>query len=277
MANYQAIKQAIYGQGNIALVNRDDPATLVTPINQQLLSFGSDTPVDGQFGVRFSYAPSTENTIEVNNKQAYLAFGEQNLIALKQLPLAGIHNALNYLAALALGYSAGWSLTAMVANLSSFTGLAHRCQRLNTNDGITWINDSKATNIGATVAAIGGLAKTLSNQQKLILIAGGDGKGADFTTLAQPFAEHVSHVITLGKDGDDISNVALQNIDAQQNNTTTRVKDLSSAVAIAQQLAVAGDIVLLSPACASIDMFKNFAERGQQFIASVNSVVGVEL
>jgi len=295
MANYQAIKQTVYAQANIALVNRDDPATLVTPINQQLLSFGSDAPVDGQFGVRFSHAPSTENTIEVNNKRAFLAFGEQQLIALEQLPLAGMHNALNYLAALALGYSAGWSLTAMVTHLSSFVGLAHRCQRVNTNDGITWINDSKATNVGATIAAIDGLAKTLTSEQKLILIAGGDGKGADFTSLAKPFAEHVSHVITLGKDGNSIADIAqqsihsvqdidaqqsvgaLQNIGAQQSNVTTRVNELSLAVRLAQQLAKPGDIVLLSPACASIDMFKNFVERGQQFMESVNSIVGVEL
>jgi UDP-N-acetylmuramoylalanine--D-glutamate ligase len=183
-----------------------------------------------------------------------------------------MHNALNYLAALALGYSAGWSLTAMVKNLAGFTGLSHRCQRITSNDGITWINDSKATNVGATIAAINGLAQTLTTEngvkQQLILIAGGDGKGADFTPLIAPLASHVSHVITLGKDGDKIAQVA-------QN--TNKVNTLDAAVQTAKALANAGDIILLSPACASLDMFKSFGDRGEQFMTAVTQVSGASV
>jgi len=255
MANYQGIKQSIYPQGKIAVTNRDDKATKAENQLQPVLSFGSDVPLQNQFGIRRVKGRAT------------LAFAEQNLIFLDELPLAGMHNALNYLAALALGYSAGWPLTTMVKNLVGFTGLAHRCQKVASDDDISWINDSKATNVGATIAAINGLAQTLtcSNgvQQKLILIAGGDGKGADFTPLNEPLTLHVSQVITLGKDGDKI---------AELTQNSTKVKSLLIAVQTAKAIAKSGDIVLLSPACASLDMFKNFSDRGEQFIAAVAKI-----
>jgi UDP-N-acetylmuramoylalanine--D-glutamate ligase len=258
METYQRIKQGIYSQGKIAVVNRDDEATQTLDKYQIVVSFGSDSPAENQFGVT-----------RVKGK-ATLAFAEQNLIKLDELPLAGMHNALNYLAALALGYCAGWSITEMVKNLKGFTGLLHRCQKIATNDGITWINDSKATNVGATIAAINGLAKTLTTQngvnQKLILIAGGEGKGADFTPLVEPLAEHVSEVITLGKDSDKIASLA---------QGASKVTSLLSAVQTAKEMAKTGDIVLLSPACASLDMFKNFGDRGEQFIAAVAKVTEV--
>lgn len=255
MNNYQKIKQGIYKQGKLAITNRDDVATKPPNIAQSVLSFGSDTPNENQFGIR------------VCEHKAYLAFGVQNLIALEKLPLAGMHNALNYLTVLAFGFAAGWPIATMVKHLAGFTGLAHRCQRVLSQDGITWINDSKATNIGATLAAINGLAQTLSTSEgtkaRLILIAGGDGKGADFTPLTQPLATHVSHVITLGKDGNKIA--------ALVNNSCnlTKVTSLQEAVRVARVNASKGDVVLLSPACASLDMFKNFVDRGDQFITAV--------
>ena len=252
MANYQKIKQSIYQQGKLAITNRDDVATESPNKSQPILSFGSDMPKENQFG------------ITIVDGKATLAFGEQSLIALDQLPLAGMHNALNYLTALAFGHSAGWSLTAMVNNLAGFTGLAHRCQRVDSKDDITWINDSKATNVGATIAAINGLAQTLTSQgkakQRLILIAGGDGKGADFTPLVKPLTQHVSQVITLGKDGDKIAELVAN---------ACRVTNLVEAVKLAKANANIGDIVLLSPACASLDMFNSFSERGEQFISAV--------
>ena len=257
MANYRTIKQSIYKQGKLAITNRDDKSTNTPNTTQPVLSFGSDVPKSKQFGVA------------VFGNEVALAFGSQSLIGLAQLPLAGMHNALNYLAALALGYSAGWSLTAMVENLQGFIGLAHRCQRIATSDNITWINDSKATNVGATIAAINGLVQTFSvkdknkAKQKLILIAGGDGKGADFSPLKQPLTDHVSHVITLGKDGDIISDLAQYAI---------KVSSLKEAVAAAKSIANVGDIVLLSPACASLDMFKNFAQRGDYFSEAVKQL-----
>jgi len=251
MANYQSIKQGIYQQGKLAITNRDDVAT-VTPNNSQaILSFGSDRPEANQFGI-----------IKLGGK-TYLAFGEQPLITLDTLPLAGMHNALNYLAALAFGYSVGWPLAEMVRHLASFTGLAHRCQRVVSKDNITWINDSKATNVGATLAAINGLAQILPAKNHLILIAGGDGKGADFSLLTKPLGEHVSTVITFGKDGEQIADLA------KLVTTSKKVTDLVAAVQVAQASANDGDIVLLSPACASFDMFKSFADRGEQFMAAV--------
>ncbi len=255
LKHYKEIKQSIYQQSNIAVVNRDDDATFVRVNagvkNKKVISFGSDIAQQGHFGI---------TTI---GEQSTLMFGDQPLISIDQLPLAGIHNALNYLAALALGLSAGWSLTAMVENLLSFNGLPHRCQRVASNDNINWINDSKATNVGATLAAINGISKLLKPSEQLILIAGGEGKGADFSPLKQVIAKQVSHLITLGKDGNKI---------ASFRDNTIEVNTLEQAVIKASRLAKPQDTVLLSPACASVDMFKNFVERGQVFIDAVRQL-----
>lgn len=251
LANYQAIKQSIYPQANIAVVSREDQATNTLVAAQKIISFGLTKPDQGHFGLAV-----------INNKQT-LMFGEQALICLDKLPLAGMHNALNYMATLALGYSAGWPLSAMTENIAGFTGLAHRCQRVVSDDAIQWINDSKATNVGATLAAIKGLAPTLADNNKLILIAGGDGKGADFSPLKAMLNSEVSQLITLGKDGAEIARLVSDAIE---------VDSLIIAVARAKVIAQPGDMVLLSPACASIDMFKNYMVRGEQFIAAVTDV-----
>ena len=251
LANYQAIKQSIYPQAKIAVVSREDQASNTLVKDQKIISFGLGKPEQGHFG------------LNVIDNKPMLMFGEQTLISINDLPLAGMHNALNYMAALALGYSTGWSLSAMTENLSGFMGLAHRCQRVTSDDKVQWINDSKATNVGATFAAITGLAPTLTSQNKLILIAGGDGKGADFSPLRAILNSEVSQLITLGKDGSEIANLM---------NNSIEVNTLSEAVEQAKQIAQTGDMVLLSPACASIDMFKNYMARGEQFIAAVTSV-----
>lgn len=260
MENYQTIKQGIYKQGKLAITNRDDAATCSPNRSQPMVSFGSDAPLETHFGIR---------VVEGNT---YLAYGNQDLIASSELPLAGMHNALNYLTALAFGCSVGWPLDSMVKQLAGFDGLAHRCQRVPSQDGITWINDSKATNIGSTLAAINGLAPTLcvvgKSKQGLILIAGGDGKGADFTPLAQPLTQFVSHVITFGKDGNKIAELV------NEANKVSQVSNLTEAVQVAKAKANKGDVVLLSPACASLDMFKNFVDRGEQFMAAVTQQKG---
>jgi len=254
LENYGAIKQSIYHNCMHAIYNRDDSAT--TPnsnyMNNQGLSFGSDQPKAGDFGLAES----------ANEK--HLMLGQQALCSLAELPLQGIHNALNYLSVLALGTSAGWDLKAMIASLMTFQGLAHRCEVIETSDGIKWINDSKATNVGATLAAIEGLSPTLQGN-KLILIAGGDGKGADFSPLTQALTEQVEHLITLGKDGQAIGSLRL----TSQAENTSHVDSLAAAVALARTKAKPGDMVLLSPACASLDMFANYVERGVVFIKSV--------
>jgi UDP-N-acetylmuramoylalanine--D-glutamate ligase len=250
MDNYTNIKQRIYPQANVAIINRDDVSTHLRNAAEQV-SFGSDKPSEKQFGL-LSVDAST-----------FLMFGDKKLINLKELPLAGAHNALNYLAALALGQQAGWSLDAMVDHLSGFEGLPHRCQRVETSDNIHWINDSKATNVGATVAAISGFAKLLIKGQKIILIAGGDAKGADLSPLGAVVSDHVSQLYVLGKDAHKF----IELIDK-----CIHVESIEEAVHKANAQACHNDIVLLSPACASIDMFKNFVERGNAFMQAVQLV-----
>ncbi|MGB1263254.1 MAG: UDP-N-acetylmuramoyl-L-alanine--D-glutamate ligase [Cognaticolwellia sp.] len=254
LENYSEIKQRIYNNSQYALYNRNDKATVPAArySKSQAISFGSNPAQSGDFGL-----------VNIKGEQ-HLALGEQALCKLASLPLQGIHNALNYLAVLALGNCAGWDVDAMLNSLMTFNGLAHRCEVIASQDGICWINDSKATNVGATLAAIEGLAPTLQGN-KLILIAGGVGKGADFSPLTQALTQQVDYLITLGEDGRDIAALRL----ASQSDKTSHVDSLSAAVALARQYATTGDMVLLSPACASLDMFANYVERGVVFIKSV--------
>ena len=254
LENYGAIKQSIYQHCTYAVYNRDDKATIPKACygDSQQLSFGSEPAQNGDFG------------LADHQGIRHLMLGDQPLYSLAELPLQGFHNALNYLAVLALGRCAGWDLKAMLASLMTFKGLAHRCEAIETNDGIRWINDSKATNVGATLAAIKGLAPTLS-ANKLILIAGGDGKGADFSPLSQALTQQVDYLITLGKDGPAIAALRLPS----QADKTLHVDSLAAAVTLARTQAKTGDMVLLSPACASLDMFANYVERGVVFITSV--------
>jgi len=252
--NYSAIKQKIYHNATYALFNRNDnltqPNSDITQASQ--LSFGHDSAQENNFGLA-----------NIDNV-SHLMQGSTALCTVAELPLQGIHNAVNYLAVLALGKCAGWNIPAMLTSLMTFKGLAHRCEVIDTTDGIRWVNDSKATNVGATLAAIEGLSPSLQNHH-LILIAGGDGKGADFTPLTQALTQHVDYLITLGKDGRAIASLRLPN----QGEQTVHVDSLSAAVALAKKHAVKGDMVLLSPACASLDMFANYVERGLVFIKSV--------
>ncbi len=257
IANYRAIKQKIYQQCRVAVVNRDDQYSglKIAAEHPNMISFGSDKPSADNFG------------LGDDNGELTLMYGNQVLCSCQSLPLAGRHNALNYLAALALGKAVQWPLAAMVQCLPNFQGLAHRCQRVKSQDDIVWINDSKATNVGASIAAIEGMAASMMPAKQLIVIAGGDGKGADFTLLQAVLVQHVDYVITLGVDGDKIGQGGQLPIEH-----CFAVDSIEQAVSKAKQLAVNGDVVLLSPACASTDMFTNFTERGQRFIDAVGSV-----
>ena len=264
MHNYQTIKLGIYQQCETAVINRDE-AALTQAIsdfslnNANNISFGSDSAEIGHFGI-------DKFATDKGDERAFLMFGQQPLIAVDLLPIAGLHNALNCLAALALGYAAGWSLSGMVDNLTTFVGLPHRCQKIASDDEAIWINDSKATNVGATLAAINGLSQTMQPQQKLILIAGGEGKGADFSPLQVAINTHVDQLITLGKDGDKI---------AKLSKTAINVNNLDEAVLTANKLVKSykdQSYVLLSPACASIDMFPNYMVRGQAFVDAVHQL-----
>jgi len=255
LENYALIKQSIYQGCQTAVVNRDDINTHVLLAGLRTISFGIGAAKAGHFGV------------EVIDGQSQLMFGNTPLIAVSKLPIAGLHNAMNCLAVLALGYSAGWPLAGMLEHLVKFKGLAHRCQLISTYKSVQWINDSKATNVGATLAAIEGLAATMPPDNNLYVIAGGDGKGADFTPLQEVIAKHVAQVYTLGKDGDEIGLVVKS---AQTPNSN--VTSIEQAVSTLENIVQPGDVVLLSPACASIDMFKNFAQRGDVFVTAVNKL-----
>jgi len=249
--NYAAIKRRIYENSELALFNADDARTS-TVLGQKQLTFG---------GVN-----STANyRISVVEGDYFLNVAGEMVAPLASLPLAGIHNGLNYLAVLALGNSLGWQTSEMLPHLQTFKGLTHRCQVIDSRDGITWINDSKATNVGATIAAIEGIAPTIGDKNQLVIIAGGDGKGADFSPLAKLFKQYVEQVIVLGKDASAI---------ADQAKSAIQVDSIEEAVETANSLTNAGDTVLLSPACASIDMFRNYAQRGQLFADAVQRLGG---
>jgi len=194
----------------------------------------------------------------------YLAHDFDLLLPVSELKIRGTHNQLNAMAALAIGHAAGLPMAAMLDALREFTGLAHRCQFVRERAGVTWFNDSKATNVGAAKAAIEGLGCDIDG--KLILIAGGDGKGADFAPLAKPVSLYCRAVILLGRDADQLA-AALPKTVRQY-----RVDNLEQAVQQAAVIAEAGDAVLLSPACASLDMFKNFEQRGDMFVKAVEAL-----
>lgn len=246
--NYQALKQKIYFNAQHCIVNRDDERTFVPEgYNQDIVSFGCSAPRFNEYGI-------TEK-----DGHSWLAFGDTLLVDMQSLPLAGKHNAANYLAVIALTQASGWPLDKVIGALATFSGLAHRCQRVPSQDSIQWINDSKATNVGATLAAISGLAGSNTDNQ-LIVIAGGDGKGADFAPLKDAIEQHVDWLVTLGKDGAAI---------AALTKNSEQVSSIEHAVQAANKRAKAGDTVLLSPACASIDMFKNYMQRGDEFARAV--------
>ncbi len=255
MENYIAIKQGIYKQCQTAVINRDDVNTHVKETNKNIISFGIGLASEGHFG------------LEVIAGKTQLMFGSTSLIAVDELPIAGLHNALNCLAVLALGYSAGWPIKEMLAHIVKFEGLAHRCQLVSKYKNAQWINDSKATNVGATLAAIEGLAAIMSADNNLYVIAGGVGKGADFSPLKSVISKNVTEVYTLGEDGDEIALLANKAQIASR-----KVSTIDEAVNALGQIVKSGDIVLLSPACASFDMFKNFAERGNVFVSAVNKL-----
>lgn len=240
LADYAHAKQRIYQHCQSPVINRQDPLTHINV--QNCLSFGSDKPShEGEFGL--------------NNGN--LMHGSQVLMSCDDMAMVGQHNQLNALAAIALGSQAGIPLDKMLETLRTFVGLAHRCQLVPSKDGVIWLNDSKATNVGATLAALDGLK---AHQGRLILIAGGDAKGGDLSPLIRPFEARVSHLITMGKDASLFDAIY---------SDAHHVKSMGDAVAMASSFVESGDIVLLSPACASIDMFKNYMERGQQFIDAV--------
>ncbi|MFQ3788270.1 UDP-N-acetylmuramoyl-L-alanine--D-glutamate ligase [Halomonas sp. A29] len=245
LAGYRAAKLGIFRGARHAVVNAEDAMTWPLEPLPAMDRFTTLPPQAGEWGIA---------------RQAdrdWLMHGDTALMATDELGLAGRHNQANALAALAMGRQLGFPLDAMCEVLRRFKGLVHRSELIAERDGIRWINDSKGTNVGATLAAIAGLGPTLSG--RVVLLAGGLGKGADFTPLAEPLARYGREAILFGADAAQLA-AALQDSVA-----VTRVADLGAAMQRARAIAEPGDCVLLSPACASLDQFPNYMARGEAF------------
>ena len=250
---YHQAKHRIFRGARQVVINRDD--RLSRPLVGEevpVWSFGLGKPDFKGFGL-----------IDMDGEK-HLAFQFEALMPARELRMRGAHNQSNALAALALGHAVGLPFEPMLATLREFTGLPHRCQWVGEHGGVNYYDDSKATNVGAALAAIDGLGSDIDG--KLVLIAGGDGKGADFSALHAPVARYCREVILLGRDAELLA-TALDGAAPIE-----RVQSLEQAVQRAALSARPGDAVLLSPACASLDMFKSFEERGRLFAAAVGGL-----
>ncbi|POZ50323.1 UDP-N-acetylmuramoyl-L-alanine--D-glutamate ligase [Methylovulum psychrotolerans] len=249
MAEYAQEKQRVFRGDGAMVLNLDDPVV-------------ADMQDASRVTHTFSIRTHADFYLAGPEGEEYLMHHDERLLALADLPLEGRHNAANALAALALGVSVGLDKTAMCKALRTFKGLEHRMQRVAEIRGVTWVNDSKATNIGACVAALQGYAR------KVILIAGGQAKGADMNELTPVIKEKAKGVVLMGKDAPLIE-AALQGSCVP----VYSAENITQAVQIAASLASSGDSVLLSPACASLDQFKNYQDRGNKFTKAVLALV----
>ena len=253
VAGYIAAKQRVFNNAQAVVINRDDIASQPQKKHDAMISFGLSAPAAGEFGLR------------EQSGETYLAYGAQLLLPVSRLKIRGSHNYANALSALAIGAAMNLPMDSMLSALQDFPGLEHRCQWLRQVQGVDWYNDSKATNVGAALAAIEGLGA--DNAGKLVLIAGGDGKGADFTSLKEPVEQFCRAVIVLGRDGERVAQALGEAV------LIERVTNIEEAVQLAALCAQAGDSVLLAPACASLDMFKSFEERGDVFAQAVGRLL----
>jgi UDP-N-acetylmuramoylalanine--D-glutamate ligase len=247
--SYAAAKSRVFNGNGVQVLNRDDRRSMnMARAGRTIFTFGRKPP-------------QSEREWGLSADAQALMRGRQRLLATGELKVPGLHNAANALAAHALCHALALPEAATAGALRSFTGLPHRLQRVGEIAGVVFYNDSKGTNVGATVAALTGL------QETAVLIAGGDGKGQDFAPLAQAVAGRARAVVLIGRDAALIER-ALHGTAAR----VERATDMDAAVRQAHALARAGDAVLLSPACASYDMFRNFAHRGEVFAAAVRSL-----
>jgi len=254
LTEYYQAKHRIYRGCQHAVINRDDPLT--APLLSQgvkLSSFGLSRPDLMQFG------------LVMTDGVLWLHKGLQPLMPAAEVKIPGQHNLANVLAALALGDAVSIPMPAMLQAVKSFTGLPHRCQWVAEKQGVTYVNDSKGTNVGATLAAIKGLGETLQGESRLVLIAGGVGKEQSFTDLNPVLGQYGRALVLIGEDAPllDQEITSLPKI---------RAATLQEAVEAAAATAQPGDIVLLSPACASFDMFSGYGDRGDQFMQQVEAL-----
>jgi UDP-N-acetylmuramoylalanine--D-glutamate ligase len=252
--DYINAKARILSHAKTAVLNRDDAVSVVLAA-QNKITFGLNNPSEvADFGI-----------ITVD-EDVYLASGNRRLIKASELQIRGNHNIANALAAAALCIAAGIDKAEVAEALRQFKGLPHRVQWLTTIRDVDFYDDSKGTNVGASCAAIMGMTKD-GAPQKVVLIAGGDGKGQDFSPLLPALQANGRAVVLIGRDAPLIEAAVLAS-----DLPIYRAHDLPEAVTIANKVAKAGDAVLLSPACASFDMFKNYVHRAEVFTAAVQQL-----
>ena len=252
LADYASAKARVFSGQGAQVLNRDDARSLgMACAGRAVTTFGASAPRDAsEWGIATGAARQ-------------LAHGERRLLDLRELPLAGLHNATNALAAMGLAHAIGLGHEPLVAALRGFRGLPHRMRRLAEIDGVTYFDDSKGTNVGATVAALSGM------DRPVVLIAGGDGKGQDFSPLAAAVQARARAVVLIGRDAPQIARAL-----AGCGIPVERASDMEQAVHAAARAAAAGDAVLLSPACASYDMFRDYIQRAERYAAAVHRLGG---
>ena len=278
MDAYAQAKTRVFGSTALMLLNRDDPAVLAmrtAPAKgrpaRPYQSFGAGLPQrPGDFGIEvvngmawLVRALEADPTVRARRGQEAEPLHIQRLMPAEALRIRGRHNAVNALAALALACAAGCALAPMLFGLREYRGEPHRVESIGVFDEVEYFDDSKGTNVGATVAALAGLG----SERRLVLILGGDGKGQDFSPLAAPVGQYVRAVVLIGRDAPRIR-AALEGV-------AVPIRDASNmeqAVQIARGQARPGDAVLLSPACASLDMFDNYGHRAQVFCDAVRAM-----
>lgn len=279
MSSYADDKARIFGNGTIRVLNRDDALVMqmASPL-AKVITFGADEAdqadcfgLADENGMRWlSVAVEQEEPQKKRrkNETVELAVSANKLMPMDALKIRGQHNAVNALAALALCRAIGLPMARLLHGLRDYQGEPHRVEHITTINGVDYYDDSKGTNVGATVAALNGLGVSQDGaSQHLVLIAGGDGKGQDFSPLADPIAKYVRAVLLIGKDAGSIRD-AVQSTGVELIDCMT----LEEATEKAAQLAKSGDAVLLSPACASLDMFRNYAHRAQVFVDTVREI-----
>lgn len=278
MNTYIEAKSHVYGKQAMMVINRGDEAVIGMLVNAQKLNknrkyctFGNDLPsrlgdygLESVNGITWLVRAISLDDVVVKKQRSLIEtpieLNMQRLMPADALQLRGQHNMLNALAALSLVESIGCSISRVLYGLREYKGEAHRVESIGIFGGIEYFDDSKGTNVGATVAAISGLGI----EKKIVVILGGDGKGQDFSPLIEVISNFVRAVVLIGKDKAIIGNV-LENVSLPK----ATVDSMAQAVSAAEQLAKNGDVVLLSPACASFDMFDNYEHRGREFRAQV--------
>lgn len=249
--NYCEMKHRIYNHADILVFNRDDEKTFPKTSSAKTIHFGLNESKEGNWGLL------------TKQEKTWIAYGSEPFIEIDALRLKGTHNWQNVLAAVAAAHAAGFPSEAILSVLQTFSGLPHRCQSVRILDDVEYIDDSKGTNVGATVSAIIGTGKNIDG--KIVLLAGGVGKGASFDDLKST-VQYLRSVIVFGEDGPKIQETFKGLL------KVTRVDSFEEAVLLAKKEALNGDVVLLSPACASFDMFKDYNARGERFVELVEGL-----